>query len=381
MAQRVEPHPLEAAFAALPTYGPDGAGEAPRPPANGAGRTGRNRFLKARPHERAAGRTGYANGFKPKTMMARVGEPAFDVPQVGGGGFYPSALEKGSRTGQALDIALAEMYVRGVSARKAIAVPRALPGPEVPISPTPAGRAAEQPDAGLAARRERPPDETPHVFLDARYGRVREGGQPADRAVPVAAGVAQGGHRRVPGVSAALSGAEVHWRAFPDSLVRRGLEGVKTTTPDARAGPGAARRATLPGVPRRRCQFHLRQNARPYVARPDQRKPAARRIRAIFGAPDRTDASCDSPSKLGGQRRQSLQSGLKKICPRASPPSISSGRIPRSLLRIWWAQTLCRYPMPLSRRLFPRVRLLGGGQGLRCERPGLDVATEGLLEN
>ena len=44
--------------------------------------------------------------------MTRVGELTFAVPQVRNGGFYPSALEKGSRTGQALNVALAEMVCR-----------------------------------------------------------------------------------------------------------------------------------------------------------------------------------------------------------------------------------------------------------------------------
>jgi putative transposase len=33
---------------------------------------------------------------------------------VRGSGFYPSALEKGSRSEQAMNLALAEMYVQGV---------------------------------------------------------------------------------------------------------------------------------------------------------------------------------------------------------------------------------------------------------------------------
>ena len=105
MAQRVEHHPLEAAFAALLNNGLDGAGEALRILVNEASRIERNHFLHAQPHERTAERTDYANGFKPKTMMTRVGELTFDVPQVRGGGFYPSALEKGARTEQALEFA------------------------------------------------------------------------------------------------------------------------------------------------------------------------------------------------------------------------------------------------------------------------------------
>ncbi len=37
------------------------------------------------------------------------------VHQVRGGGFYPSALETGMRSERALHLALAEMYVQGVS--------------------------------------------------------------------------------------------------------------------------------------------------------------------------------------------------------------------------------------------------------------------------
>jgi putative transposase len=95
MAQRVEHHPLDAAFAALLSNGLDGVGGALRILDNDASRIERNHFFNAQPHERTAQRTDYANGFKPKTMMARVGELTFEVPQVRGGGFYPSALEKG----------------------------------------------------------------------------------------------------------------------------------------------------------------------------------------------------------------------------------------------------------------------------------------------
>ncbi|MDP2792712.1 MAG: IS256 family transposase [Sulfurisoma sp.] len=290
MAHRVEHHPLDAAFAALLTNGLDGAGEALRILVNEASKIERNHFLNAQPHERTADRIDYANGFKPKTVMTRVGELTFDVPQVRGGGFYPSALEKGTRTEQALNIALAEMYVQGVSTRKVTDILVKLLGPEVSISSTQVSRAAEQLDTGLAAWRERPLDEMPYLFLDARYERVREGGRLVDCAVLVATGITKDGHRRVLGVSVALSEAEVHWRTFLDSLIRRGLKGVKLIVSDAHAGLNAARRATLPSVPWQRCQFHLQQNAQAYVTRLDQRKPVAQRIRAIFNAPDRAEA-------------------------------------------------------------------------------------------
>lgn len=290
MAHRVEHHPLDAAFAALLANGLDGAGEALRILVNEASKLERAQFLNAQPHERTVGRTDYANGFKPKTVMTRLGEQTFDIPQVRGGGFYPSALEKGSRTEQALNLAFAEMYVQGVSTRKVCDILVKLLGPEVSISSTQVSRAAEKLDAGLASWRERPLDETPYLFLDARYERVREGGHLVDCAVLVAVGITADGKRRVLGVSVALSEAEVHWRAFLDSLIRRGLKGLKLIVSDDHAGLKAARRAALPSVPWQRCQFHLQQNAGAYVTRLDQKKTVALRIRSIFNAPDKAEA-------------------------------------------------------------------------------------------
>ncbi|MGT5772411.1 transposase, partial [Escherichia coli] len=40
------------------------------------------------------------------------------VPQVRGMEFYPSCIEKGMRSERALKLAIAEMYVKGVSTRR-----------------------------------------------------------------------------------------------------------------------------------------------------------------------------------------------------------------------------------------------------------------------
>lgn len=290
MAMRVETNPLEAAYAALLTQGLDGAGEALRILVNEASKIERAHHLNAQPYERSERRSGYANGFKPKTVMTRLGEITFDVPQVRDSSYYPTALDKGSRTEQALNLALAEMYVQGVSTRKVVEVLQRLVGPTVSISSTQVSRAAETLDVGLQAWRERPLGETPYVFLDARYERVRHAGQIVDCAVLVAVGVTADGLRRVLGVSVELSEAEVHWRGFLDGLVRRGLCGVKLIVSDDHAGLKAARRAVFPSVPWQRCQFHLQQNAQAYVTRIDQRQSVALRIRTIFNAPEQSEA-------------------------------------------------------------------------------------------
>ena len=110
--------------------------------------------LKAGPYERAEGRTGHANGYKPKTVQTRVGALTLAVPQARGVEFYPSALEKGLRSERALKLAVAEMYVQGVSTRKVTAITEKLCGLEVTSGQV--SRAAAALDEELERWRGRP---------------------------------------------------------------------------------------------------------------------------------------------------------------------------------------------------------------------------------
>ena len=200
MAQRTQLddaiNPLHEAYACLLSHGLDGAGEALRILVNEASRIERAQHLQASPCERSAQRVDCANGYKPKTVLTRLGEVTFEVPQVRSGGFYPSALERGSRSEQAMNLALAQMYVQGVSTRKVVAVLQKLVRPEISISSTQISRCTALLDTGLEAWRTRPLDETPYVILDARYERVREGGRVVDCAVLVAIGITATWRRR-----------------------------------------------------------------------------------------------------------------------------------------------------------------------------------------
>lgn len=255
---------------------------------NAAMQAERSEHLQAAPYQHSEERRGYANGFKPKTMRTRVGEITFAIPQVREGGFYPQALEKGLRSERALTLALAEMYVQGVSTRKVKAITEQLCG--LNISSSAVSQAASQLDTELAKWRERPLGEYPFLFLDAYYEQVREDGQVRDLSVLVAVGVTPAGKREILGVSVSLSEHEVHWRAFLESLKKRGLGGVQLITSDDHAGLRAARVAVFGGIPWQRCQFHLQQNAQAYVPRKDMQAEVAADIRMIFDAPDRATA-------------------------------------------------------------------------------------------
>jgi putative transposase len=249
----------------------------------------RSQALGAQPYERTDSRQGYANGFKPKTVHTRMGQLNLDIPQVRGPvDFYPSALEKGLRSEQALKLALAEMYVQGVSTRKVAAIVEELCGHSV--SSTHVSQCAAKLDTLLETWRNAPLGRVAYVILDARYEKVRQDGQVLDCAVLIASGVEPSGKRRILGVSVALSEAEVHWREFLTRLQERGLCGVSYFVSDDHAGLKAARRAVFPSVPWQRCQFHLQQNAQAYVPKLDQRSKVAAQIRSVLNSADRPAA-------------------------------------------------------------------------------------------
>jgi putative transposase len=248
----------------------------------------RSHALGAGPYQRSEGRNGHANGYKPRTINTRLGALTVAIPQARGVEFYPSALEKGIRSERALKLAVAEMYVQGVSTRKVAAITETLCGLDVTSSQV--SRAAAALDGELEQWRTRPLGETPYLILDARYEKVRHGGQVVSCAVLVAIGIDPEGKRSVLGVGVSLSEAEVHWRDFLAGLQARGLHGVKLVVSDAHAGLKPALDARLSGVPCQRCQFHLMKDAMAFLPGPSLRPQVVADLRAVFDAPDRPEA-------------------------------------------------------------------------------------------
>ena len=289
MTHQTDPELLNTVLQLLTDQGTEGLAEGIRLLVNEAMRQERSQVIQAQPYQRIDTRQAHSNGFKPKTLATRMGPVTFSVPQVRGGiDFFPSALEKGVRSEQALKLALAEMYVQGVSTRKVSAIVEQLCGHSV--SSTQVSQCAAKLDVELESWRNRPLESCAYVYLDARYEKVRQSGQVVDCAVLVALGVRPDGKRSILGVSVALSEAEAHWRQFLSSLQQRGLHAPLLIISDDHQGIAAARRAVFPSVPWQRCQFHLHQNAQAYVPRLDQRSEVATSIRAIFNCSDRASA-------------------------------------------------------------------------------------------
>jgi transposase-like protein len=154
----------------------------------------RDQTIGAGLYERTDNRQGYANGYKPRTVGTRMGKLIVNVPQVRGGiQVYPSALEKGCRSERALKLAIAEMYVQGVSTRRVTDVLEKMCG--LSVSSTQVSRVAQILDEELEKWRNRPLAEYPYLILDAHYEKVRTAGSVVSCAVLTAVGIDTDGRR------------------------------------------------------------------------------------------------------------------------------------------------------------------------------------------
>lgn len=289
MAHRNNNNKLDVVMELLIENGFEGFADVLRILLNEAMKIERDQALGAGWYERTDTRRGYANGYKPKTVDTRIGKLMVDVPQVRGDvDFYPSALERGCRSERALKLAIAEMYVKGISTRRVTDVLEKMCG--LDISSTQVSRVAKILDEQLIKWRDRLLGKYPYLMLDAHYEKVRKNGSVVSCAVFTAIGIDTDGRREILGVSVSLSEAETHWREFLKGLKKRGLSSVKFVASDDHDGLKAALNAEFTGVIWQRCQCHLQRNAVKYVPKVSMRSQIADDLRDIFNAKDITCA-------------------------------------------------------------------------------------------
>lgn len=204
--------------------------------------------LAAEKGERTPTRLGYRAGYYPRTLVTRVGKLELRVPQDRDGRFSTELFERYQRSEQALVATLAEMYVQGVSTRKVKAITEELCGHAFSASAISAIN--KRLDDSLAAFARRPLAESyPHLILDARYEKVREGGIVTSQAVLIAVGIDWDGRRQILAVEMANRESRSSWKDLLLGLRRRGLFGVELVVADDHAGLRSAIRESLPGSP------------------------------------------------------------------------------------------------------------------------------------
>lgn len=222
--------------------------------------------LGASKSQRTETRLGYRCGHYPRALTTRVGKIELQVPRDRQGRFSSEVFDRYQRSEKALVLAIAEMYVKGVSTRDVSDIAEVLLGET--ISASSVSRLSKSLDQILSSFANRKLEcKYPYLILDARYEKVRENGVVSSRAVLVALGVNWDGKREVLAVEIANRESANSWKEFISKLKARGLRGVQLVISDAHVGLQVAITELLTNALWQRCYVHALRNAKDCLPR------------------------------------------------------------------------------------------------------------------
>jgi transposase-like protein len=241
----------------------------------------------ASPGERSVSRTNQRNGYRERDWDTRAGAIELKIPRLRRGSYLPEFLEPRRTAEKALIAVIQEAYLQGVSTRAVDDLVKALGASGVSRSEV--SRLCKDVDERVGAFLHRPlHGNFPYVWLDGTYPRVRDGGHILGKATIVAIGLSEDGRREVLGMKVGHAETEDFWTEFLQSLLARGLKGVKLVTSDAHQGLRNAVSKRL-CCSWQRCRVHLMRNLLAYVPK-GKKDMVAATIRTAFSQPCQEDA-------------------------------------------------------------------------------------------
>ena len=173
----------------------------------------------------------YRNGHRKRTLKTRHGEITLNKPQLRDVPFQTQVFERYSRTEKALENAILESYLQGVSTRKVKEIVAHL-GVEQ-ISASYVSRIPSELDQTVHLFLSRPVDTyIPYIFVDASYFKIRDGIRYVNKALLVIAGIRSDGFREILGARIADCEDELTWEDIFCDLKERGLEKVDLVISD-----------------------------------------------------------------------------------------------------------------------------------------------------
>lgn len=245
--------------------------------------------LTAAPYERSSGRTGYRNGYRTRSIYARIGKLVLRVPQSRDGQFSTELFSRYQRSEQALVLAMMEMVLQGVSTRRVEKVTEELCGES--FSKSTVSRLCTHLDARVEAWNERRLDNRvfPFLVVDALVINVRVDSRVVPMSGLIASGINHDGNREILGLMLGDSETESTWAALFGWLKERGLKGVDFVISDDHKGLKKAAARHFQGSVWQRCQVHLMRNVLGSASK-RYRATLAAGMKRIFGSGDRVEA-------------------------------------------------------------------------------------------
>jgi putative transposase len=224
-------------------------------------------------YERTDKRSAYRNGIKKRNLITRYGKITLNKPQFRDRPFESKVIPKYARVEKAMEAAIIESYLQGVSTRRVQDVVSQL-GVEN-LSASTVSRIAKELDQVVEEFLKRP-IELPirYFFVDASYFKVRSGGRYLNKALFVATGVREDGYREILGATIADVEDEGFWSVFFEELKERGLRGVQLVISDGHKGIQKAVQESFLGASWQLCNVHFERAVLKSIKKKDKREIA-----------------------------------------------------------------------------------------------------------
>ena len=258
--------------------------------------------LGAENYERSSARSDYRNGTRTRSLTTRIGKIELKVPRHRNIPFRTMLFENYQRNEQALIATMMEMVVQGVSTRNVQKVTTELCGET--FSKSAVSEICKELDVPIKQFKERLlPERYSFIITDAIYLKVREDHRVRSKALYIAIGINNSGHKEVIGFEVYDSERKGTWKEFFENLKSRGLRGVDFVISDAQEGHGRqVLHADLPP------QAGLRGGRRPL------RREVPRRRRENDWRPDYGEALRAPPARrlIGSMRQHRVPDPVRK---------------------------------------------------------------------
>ena len=224
--------------------------------------------------EAEAGLPNHRNGSSAKTVLTPDGTLELSIPRDRHGRFDPALIGKYRRRFPGFDEKIIALYARGVSTRDIQAHVRELYG--IDISPDLVSAVTDAVLDEVTAWQARPLESCyALVFFDALRVKIRDEGLVKNKAVYLAIGVRNSGHKEVLGLWIEQSEGAKFWLRVMNELRSRGTQDILIAVVDGLKGFPEAITAVFPDTVVQTCVVHLIRYSMQFASWKERRAIAA----------------------------------------------------------------------------------------------------------
>jgi transposase-like protein len=248
-------------------------------------------YTQAQRYQRTENRLDYRNGYYYRNLDTELGPlDNLKVPRSRLGLFKSKTFESYQRRQKAVNLAIQNVFLAGVSTRDASSVLKPLL--DVTFSASCVSRIAKALDSKVKEfHNKKLLDEYQFLFLDAIRLSVKGSLKAIKKLILVAYGITIFGRKELISFRIANSESEAAWEAFLNDLYKRGLKGenLKLIITDGCAGLQAALDTVYAYTKRQHCWVHKLRNVAKYLRKSDE-KEVLSQAKKIYKADTKREA-------------------------------------------------------------------------------------------